>query len=511
MKSRFLRVLALLPAFGLAGLLSPSSLPGRASEAQVRPLSSGQNPGLFGVALADSGSIPSWALAFPKFTDPSTRKVYRGDIDMTGMIRPIEGDRFLVVANVSDVESPNGRPTHGLIMVLGAAGGHGESMVLYDGEVDLNMRLYAAAPTRDGGAIVVGQLNQHALAMKVSLPPPGGGYDLLEPNRHRFRSGAGPIRGIEWIRMFDFGARKPQNTGETRAVIELRDGGFVLAGDSTVSSWIVKLDPAGNVLWIRNPGYFPTSAQTLRATPDGGFITLCRGLTKFDSEGRVEWQAAYHEPECREPCPSSLGPRVTYDNYGTGPLSVAVTNDGGYILSGGTWCGPCSQSSYWILRVDSSGNILWQKAYEHDATRGDIIPTRDGGFLALRDEFLIKLDSSGADEWVRQVNADDTLPTLVAQASDGGYVLGFDSGDTMNILRLDSNGNIGSDCPLVGPGLVNKSISALNRVAPGEVSFTPMDFWIETPPVSVQAMTSQATLSCGSRSVGSISERDQKR
>ena len=126
--------------------------------------------------------------------------------------------------------------------------------------------------------------------------------------------------------------------------------------------------------------------------------------------------------------------------------------------------GPSSDA--WIVKLNSAGSIVWQKCI--GGTSGDVFddikPTSDGGYIALGisssadgdlagiaagDTWIVKLDSSGNVQWQKRFNInisdDQNLTKEILTANDGGYFISSDSlngniGDIC-ITKIDSGGN----------------------------------------------------------------------
>ena len=103
---------------------------------------------------------------------------------------------------------------------------------------------------------------------------------------------------------------------------------------------------------------------------------------------------------------------------------------------------------YWIVKVDGNGGIVWQKTYggSDEDFLTSILQTSDGGFIiggisysdvsgeknedsyGFGDFWVLKLDASGAIEWQKTIGGigDDSLHSIV-ETDDGGYVLSGDS------------------------------------------------------------------------------------
>ncbi len=192
----------------------------------------------------------------------------------------------------------------------------------------------------------------------------------------------------------------------------------------------------------------------IQSTFDGGYIIAgasnsnisgdktenCKGsfdiwIIKLDSIGDIEWEKTIGGSD---------------DDYA---YSVRQTLDGGYIV------GACSESDssgdktvhskglmdYWVLKLDPSGLIQWQKVYGGDLwdQLEDIRLTADGGYIVCgfslsgvsgdksdtlngKDDFwVLKLDSAGTVEWDRGIGGtDDDRPKAIHQTADGGYIVG---------------------------------------------------------------------------------------
>lgn len=280
------------------------------------------------------------------------------------------------------------------------------------------------------------------------------------------------------------------------------DGGYILggysysglSGDKTEASlggadfWIVKLDATGNILWQNAIG---GSGQdilyAIQQTTDGGYVVGGQSdsnisgdktensqggtdywVLKLDAAGNIVWQ-------------NTIGGSF-YDEM----RSMQQTADGGYILGGWSSSGISgdktepnlgSDGDYWVVKLDASGNILWQNTIggnANDVLR-DLQQTTDGGYilggysrsnisgnkteasLGVEDYWVVKLDASGGIQWQNTIGGSlaDVLLSL-QQTTDGGYIVGGYSrsnvsGDkTQNtwglndywVLKLDVSGNI---------------------------------------------------------------------
>jgi hypothetical protein len=251
-------------------------------------------------------------------------------------------------------------------------------------------------------------------------------------------------------------------TGDDRAnsIQQTTDGGYVVAGrtysnDGNVTGnhgsddyWVVKLDASGNIQWQKCLGGTSWEyASSIQQTTDGGYVAA--GYTrsndgdvsgnhgdwdywvvKLDSSGNIQWQ------KC-------LGGTSWDEAY-----SIQQTTDGGYVVTGyttsndGDVSGNHGGEDYWVVKLDSSGNIQWQKCLggTGDDRANSIQQTTDGGYVVAgytysndgdvsgnhggRDFWVVKLDASGNIQWQKCLggtNWDEAYS--IHQTTDGGYVV----------------------------------------------------------------------------------------
>jgi hypothetical protein len=214
-------------------------------------------------------------------------------------------------------------------------------------------------------------------------------------------------------------------------------------------------------------------------------------LVKLDSSGTIQWQK-------------------TIGGNGDDVLSdVSLCEDGGYIISGTSNSGingdktdTCRDdpTSYfggdlWLLRLNSIGNILWQKTYgglsaegrDHAFLTGDsvnslfrnsqVMQTSDGGFIVglsatsgisgdktdnnrseanamlsflsflLSDYWVLKLDNSGNIQWQKTFGTEDNDKfSCLLQTTDGGYIVGGTAESTyLNLVGSTVSGGDKTD------------------------------------------------------------------
>ena len=172
-------------------------------------------------------------------------------------------------------------------------------------------------------------------------------------------------------------------TDRGHSLVETFDGGYMVAGFTTslgqgkADMVVLRTDASGNQLWRRNYGGEGNDvAEVIRETPDGQYLvagwTASEGkggldakLMRITAKGEVMWEKTYGESD----------KDVIYD--------LAITQDGGAVMTGQTSSYGARATSLWIVKVDASGNAQWQKRSngDKDDYGHAIVQTRDGGYI----------------------------------------------------------------------------------------------------------------------------------
>jgi uncharacterized delta-60 repeat protein len=239
------------------------------------------------------------------------------------------------------------------------------------------------------------------------------------------------------------------------------DGGYIVAGETRSTSagyadfWVLKLDSGGSVTWQKvYGGNSWDTACSVRQTSDGGYIVAGETdsfgvdsgdfwVLKLTSDGAVAWQKAYGGGENDE------------------AYSVHETSNGGYIVAGETASFGAGLYDAWVLGLSSDGSVIWQKTYgggNYDHAHS-VQQTSDGGYIvsgctrsfgqSYYDVWVLKLETTGWVTWQKTYggsNWDDAYS--IQQTSDGGYVMagftysfGAGSGDAW-LVKLGVGGDI---------------------------------------------------------------------
>jgi predicted secreted protein len=130
------------------------------------------------------------------------------------------------------------------------------------------------------------------------------------------------------------------------------------------------------------------------------------------------------------------------------PYSLILTSDGGFVLAGLTRSFGTGNTDFWLVKTDSQGNMLWNKTYGQGIA-SSLVETSDGGYALAGGDRLVKTDSYGNLEWNQtygETNGD--YSDSMVQTVDGGFALaGFTTssdGDDADfwLLKTDERGNL---------------------------------------------------------------------
>ena len=199
--------------------------------------------------------------------------------------------------------------------------------------------------------------------------------------------------------------------------VPMADGGYLALGwtrsygAGSYDGWLVRTGPSGEVIWQKAYGG-PEEEVFYSAflLEDGGFLVL--GYTSSYGAGDDDaWVLRL----------TSTGSIVWQKTFG-GPgedwaAHAARTDDGGFILAGYRTVASPGLEDVWVFKIDADGHMVWQKTFGGDSREwaNDILAV-PGGFLVAVNSYiyqvydvgwLIKLDGSGNVLWQRRYAGPD--------------------------------------------------------------------------------------------------------
>ncbi len=237
------------------------------------------------------------------------------------------------------------------------------------------------------------------------------------------------------------------------------DNGYIIAGSG---GSVIKLDSSSDVSWSKTFSINNLDILTsISSTSDGGYIIA--GLTgdpyntgntnilaiKLDSLGNIAWSKT----------------------FGGGDLDAAFSicedSSGNYMLAGKWSYYGWGRSDYWLIQLDSLGDIIWSKVYGGSGHNWafSVSPTSDTGYIVAgwtdslgvgkNDVMIIKLDSLGDIIWSKTFGGTDYEEALsISQTSDNSYIamghttsFGANKEDFL-VVKLEADGSMDASCPI---------------------------------------------------------------
>jgi hypothetical protein len=263
------------------------------------------------------------------------------------------------------------------------------------------------------------------------------------------------------------------------------DGGYLLVGLSNYvggtqtnqgDAWVVKVNANGDVAWNRTFGgsYFD-AADACVATNDGGFLIAADTYSNNNGDvganhGRSDWWIIKLKSNGDTAWTKLIG--TTDSEY---PKSIAVTPDGGFVVSGFV-IDNSGNEDVLVAKFNNSGIVVWQKKFGGSGEEygNSLTVTSDGSILVagttssnnnndvganhgLEDCWILKLNANGDKIWSKLLGGskDDWASTIkstpdggciiacVTSNSENGDVKGKSHGnDDVWVVKLTSNGDI---------------------------------------------------------------------
>ncbi|HUM51080.1 MAG TPA: hypothetical protein PK431_04665, partial [Chitinophagales bacterium] len=302
------------------------------------------------------------------------------------------------------------------------------------------------------------------------------------------------------------------------SIVAVDDGTFLVGGTSSspVSGnkltpaynsgledyWIIKIDADGNKIWEKVYGSsIADKLKTITASSDGNFwlCGISRGLPIFDKTttnygGQDFWIIKIDKD----------GTKISDYNYG-GSLNetlqcAAIATDGSLILAGNTESSISGNKTtenfgnedFWVIKIDNSGNIIWDKSYggTNRELLSSITPTSDNGFYisgtsasgATGNKTTANIGGLGAfDYWVTKV---DNNGNMIWDKSYGGTI----SDNLSSLLTTSDNG-------FIMTGFSYSTISG-NKTT---TNLGSSDYWLVkvAPPIELSATARTTTICAG--------------
>ena len=244
---------------------------------------------------------------------------------------------------------------------------------------------------------------------------------------------------IEWQKAFG-----GSSTDQAYSIQQTVDGGYIVGGRTNSNNGDIFGNHGGIYFWI----------------------------LKLDGLGSIQWK------------------KILGGSDNETPFAIHQTSDGGYVVAGNTLSNDGNVSGNhgdydaWVVKIDSSGTILWQKTLGGSGWEEawDVQQTTDGGYIVAGrsgssdgdltanygslDYWIVKLSIVGEIQWQKSLGGSGLdLGYSVEQTTDGGYIVAGES-DSQNghitgnhggsdywVVKLNFEGKIEWEKSLGGGGI----------------------------------------------------------
>jgi hypothetical protein len=213
-------------------------------------------------------------------------------------------------------------------------------------------------------------------------------------------------------------------------VLEMSDGGYIASGEcgsQTGIGFVFRTNAYGDTIWKKGlGGNLGMRFYNMKRTSDSCFI-LC-GYSDLGIGGYSALLVKIN----------SEGDIIWQKGYGgvaeDGAKDVIQTYDGGYAVTGYTMSYGQATFTGYFIKTDSNGDTLWTKTYEKSSfynSLGSLIQLADSGYIISGvtenpddDIYLIRSDKKGDTIWTKTIGGTgDDGARFVQPTSDGGFLL----------------------------------------------------------------------------------------
>lgn len=286
------------------------------------------------------------------------------------------------------------------------------------------------------------------------------------------------------------------NNDYLRDAIPTADGGYLLAGESasaigydktqpckgSYDYWIIKLNESGSVIWDRTIGSAEYDHVSATAQGSDGNYLIVGNTTAGISGDKSEASMGLSDYWllCLDPLGNIIWQNAIGGSGDDVPTDV-ISVPGGYIVGGYSTSGISGDKTiasyggqdFWLMKINLSGNIVWQFAYGGSVNDRlwKIKKLLDGSYVlagdsesgisgvktvpnyGLRDLWFIKIGGGGSVLWQQDFGSAsyDYLGDIL-EMEDGGFMVASYSSGNITGIKTELSANIWSSCCDYGIG-----------------------------------------------------------
>jgi hypothetical protein len=249
---------------------------------------------------------------------------------------------------------------------------------------------------------------------------------------------------------------KRQNQDIGYRLLQTSDNGFLIVGRTNslpgitgpfpYDAYIIKTNTNGDSSWTRNFGKTNNNdyAYDLIETSDTNYV-----ISGYMEGNGIQIYLIKMKPNGDTIWTKSIGDHI--GNYGFG---MKETLDKNYIITGQKFVGWSESSNVYLIKTDTSGNVLWEKIYDFNLfDYGERVLVLDNGFLIAGKTqdinytnkiLLIRTNSLGDTLWTKIIEGNSIMVNScksIAKCSDDGFIItGWSNSGQLFLIKTDSLG-----------------------------------------------------------------------
>jgi hypothetical protein len=296
----------------------------------------------------------------------------------------------------------------------------------------------------------------------------GGGYIVVGTTPYSWRGNdfwlikLSSEGNLEWAKVYG----KPSGGVDEYAycIAQTNDIGYIVAGIKETETGegfdilVVKLSYNGAIHWVRiYKGIDWDFAYSIKQTNDNGYIIA--GYTHSFGAGNGDMLVIKLSASASCEWTKTLGGE-SYDIA----RCIQETNDGGYIVAGRTHSFGAGNGDILVIKLSPDGNLEWAKTFGGEKADFALFieQTNDGGYIVVggtesfgegsEDVLIIKLSSNGSLEWAKTFGKNGIDKVFSIQQINNDYILAGTTNSTgigyADFLIIKTEGDsMAIDCP----------------------------------------------------------------
>ncbi len=231
--------------------------------------------------------------------------------------------------------------------------------------------------------------------------------------------------------------------------------GTIQQTDGSSTMYLIRTDMQGKMLWEKTYGLLGLKDELsgLKETTQGNLV-LCGSEHRYrtgDSQESSDMRVILTQPE---------GNLLWDKNFGTENMETGSDielTDNGFIALGTVENTATSQADICLVKLLNDGNLAWTKIIQKDHSKefgNSIALTSDGGYIITgsienagneKDIYLVKTDRYGQELWSRNFGGKfEDSGSIARQTADGGYMvfgtITFENNTMLCLIKTDAQG-----------------------------------------------------------------------